>query len=299
MISFTTMNPKPNFLIVGAPKCGTTALYKYIGSHPNVFMPEVKEPYYFVQPKEKIGEGPADLSYRNFVDSEGDYAELFVSVNANHQAIGEASAGYLYFHELAIPKIQKALGDPKIIILLRDPVARAFSSHVHHVRADRESEDFTTAWELQDERNRKGWWFGFQLKKVGLYADAVNAFQKSFSNVKVILNDDLRYDTAATVRSVFEFLKVESSFKTEVARLHNENLLPRSKKLQRRIVKLQHRCFLPGPMLKFLDQINSYRPVLDPEIAAMIAPEFREDLGKTSELIGRDLFFWFDRYQSG
>ena len=94
---------KPNFLIVGAPKCGTTALYKYLSGHPCVFMPEVKEPYYYIKPKECIGEGPKDLSYRGFIDQEDAYHALFDAATEAHQAIGEASAGYLHFHELAIP----------------------------------------------------------------------------------------------------------------------------------------------------------------------------------------------------
>lgn len=291
------MSAQPNFLIVGAPKCGTTALYAYLNKHREVFMPEVKEPYFFVKPKEVIGEGPADLSHRMFIDSEQEYAALFDGVGATHRAIGEASAGYLHFHQLVIPQVLEKLGDVRIIILIRDPVARAFSSHIHHVREQRETEDFRRAWELQERRAEKGYWFGFQLREVGCYASAIRAYQEAFSRVKVILNDDLNRETAATVRSCLEFLEVDPAIELAVSERHNENRLTRSETARTMIRAIRRRHLIPGSLARRAHRWNSYRPVLDREFAAEIAPEFADDLRDTSELIERDLGGWLDRYR--
>ncbi|HAW19921.1 MAG TPA: hypothetical protein DCX14_07045 [Flavobacteriales bacterium] len=288
---------KPNFLIVGAPKCGTTALYKYLGAHPNIFMPEVKEPYYYIKPKEPIGEGPKDLSYRGFVDSETDYRALFESATEQQLAIGEASAGYLYFHELAISRIKRDLGDVKIIILIRDPVARAFSSHVHHVRGGREDVSFEKAWHLQDKRKRDRIWFGFQLRDVGFYAKAIAAYQQSFSQVKIILNDDLNRDTTSAVKSVFNFLEVSDSFDLPSVERHNQNLLPRCPTLAKNLQRLKSRGLIPQSVFEYFKNKNLYKPELPLEFAKEIAPDFEADLRETSQLVGRDLSFWLEKYK--
>ena len=181
--------------------------------------------------------------------------------------------------------------------MLRDPVARAFSSHIHHVRMNRENEGFRRALELQDARNRLGWWFGFQLKAVGLYAESIRAYQNAFSSVKVILNDDLNKRTTETVRSTLEFLGIESSHRLEVSQRHNENRLTRSPSLKQLIRRLERLRLLSAGLARAANNLNTYRPSLDMAFAATIAPEFKSDLEKSSDLIGRDLCFWLDRYR--
>jgi hypothetical protein len=75
----------PNFLIVGAPKCGTTALYHYLRQHPQVFLPRRKEPYYFVKPKAQIGRGPKDLTWEAMVDDAEVYRGLFNSATSHQR----------------------------------------------------------------------------------------------------------------------------------------------------------------------------------------------------------------------
>ena len=79
------MGEIPNFFIVGAPKCGTTALYEYLRAHPNVFMPELKEPHFFAK----------DLGGYPRIKTLEAYRELFEARAAQHLAVGEASVYYL------------------------------------------------------------------------------------------------------------------------------------------------------------------------------------------------------------
>ena len=137
---------KPNFFIVGAAKAGTTALYYYLKRHPDVFMCPIKEPHYF----------SSDIRYENFstfhkrvhsklkirdylqnsqlyevhidwVTGWMDYLALFRESNGE-KAIGEASTGYLY-SESAAANIAEKCPKAKIIIVLRDPIERAFSHY--------------------------------------------------------------------------------------------------------------------------------------------------------------------------
>lgn len=293
--AFRKIKMLPNFLIVGAPKCGTTSLYKYLMQHPEVYMPQRKEPYYFVKPKQRIGHGPKDLSHILMVDSIQEYLLLFDSATTIHAAVGEASAGYLYFYKESIPHIKETLGDPKIIIILRDPVARAFSSHIHHVRAGRESENFINAWHLQESREAHGWWFGFQLLKVGLYAASIEAFQSSFSNVMVILQDEFRLNTLNTLLDVCSFLGISRSYPFDPTIQCNVNTLPRSAALQSLITKLRHKQ-APSFLLNQLSSMNTYKPSISMDDARYIAPSFKQDLIATSMIIDRDLTHWLEQY---
>jgi hypothetical protein len=289
------MKYKPNFLIVGAPKCGTTALYRYLQSHPEVFMPKVKEPYYFIQPKEIIGHGPKDLSWRTMVDDKNEYYKLFQDADSKNKAIGEASAGYLYFHKESIPKIKAEIGDPKIIILIRNPIERAFSSHIHHVRAGRESISFMDAWMAQKQRKEAGWWFGFQLRDVGLYSEGISAFQKSFSEVMIIKQEDLLKKTNDTLAEIYKYLNLSPGYFVDIQRRFNENILPRSSKVKLIVDKFERRQIFPK-IVKKITSINSYKPILSIQDAQKIAQEFEEDLKITGKLCNKDLSGWLNKY---
>src|SRR2546423_13792913 len=94
---------KPNFLLVGAGKSATRSLYNYLIQHPDVFMPKMKEPQFFVA-KEVKGR------IQKWVEDEKKYFHLF-DVTHGKKAIGEASVMYLFFYREAIPNIKKYLGD--------------------------------------------------------------------------------------------------------------------------------------------------------------------------------------------
>ena len=123
------MNSKPNFLIVGAAKAGTTSLAKYLGAHPDIFIPEQKELRFFIKdtilqinPKDPLLEG---ILKQSILDKE-EYFSLF---DVKEKLTGDASVHYLYHHEEAILNIKKYVGDVHIIIMLRNPVKRAISNY--------------------------------------------------------------------------------------------------------------------------------------------------------------------------
>ncbi|NEO53881.1 MAG: sulfotransferase [Okeania sp. SIO3B5] len=122
----------PNFLMIGAPKAGTTSLYEYLKQHPQVYLSEIKEPHFFSF--EGRTQGFNDPSRANFIRKKvtkiEDYKKLFEEVK-DEVAIGEASTSYIYIPE-AVERIKKYVPDVKIIAILRNPADRAFSHYLQH-----------------------------------------------------------------------------------------------------------------------------------------------------------------------
>ena len=108
---------KPNFFIIGAPKCGTTSVYSWLKDHPYIFMPDFKEPHHFYSP---YGEPIKREKYEN----------LFMDADMEHFAVGEASVWYL-FSGKAIDRILEYEASAKFIVLIRNPIEMAPSLHNH------------------------------------------------------------------------------------------------------------------------------------------------------------------------
>ena len=127
----------PNFLVVGAGKSGTTSLYHYLKAHPDVFMSRIKEPGFIVAQFIKMPQSGVGDERQSTVGNFSDYCRLFEDAEGK-KAVGEASNDNLYHYERAIPYIKRFFGDIKIIIILRNPVDRAFSAYTYLLRDNRE-----------------------------------------------------------------------------------------------------------------------------------------------------------------
>ena len=129
----------PDFLIVGAAKSGTTALYHYLGQHPEVFLSPIKETNFFAQKGKNLDfNGPKDnlITHKKTITETVDYYNQFTNVT-NEKAIGEICPSYLYYKD-APKNIKEHIPEVKIIAILREPVSRAFSAWVHLTRDGRE-----------------------------------------------------------------------------------------------------------------------------------------------------------------
>lgn len=134
---------KPNFFIIGAPKCGTSSLYHWLSRHPKVFTTDIKEPHFFAE----------ELKSRR-VRTLNRYEELFKNATNNHLAIGEASTGYLFYQE-AVTRIENRYSDVKYVVMLRNPTEMAKSLHEQEIQCGTEHvRDFESAWRLSPERRR-------------------------------------------------------------------------------------------------------------------------------------------------
>ncbi len=216
----------PDFFIVGHAKCGTTALYEMLRRHPQVFMPDRKEPWYFAcdNPNpQTTGERSIAFTGRRR-ESLGDYLSLFADARAG-QRVGEASSSYLWSRS-APASIAAMRPDARIVAIFREPASFLRSLHLQMLSTHTETEkDFRMAVELDDARResrhipKTSYW-----PQVLIYSDRVRYVEQlaryravfPADQMLVLIYDDFRADNQATVRRVMRFLEIDDSHPIEV-----------------------------------------------------------------------------------
>jgi hypothetical protein len=198
--------PLPNFLILGAQKAGTTALYAYLRWHPQITGPSFKEVSFFD---------------RHYARGERWYRAHMPA--RRRPFVGEASPSYL-FHPLAPQRVAQLLPNARLIALLRNPVDRAFSHYQHEVSLGREPLTFEQAIEREETRMRgelermlddpayfsEPWW-NYTYVARGRYAEQLQRWFDAFprEQLLVLLTEELAQDTPAAYRRVLDFLGVD------------------------------------------------------------------------------------------
>ncbi|MBX6422897.1 sulfotransferase [Thermosulfurimonas sp. F29] len=295
----------PNFLIVGAAKSGTTSLYYYLKEHPEIFLPDKKELRFFSQMRGDF-RGPGDENLnRTIVKDINDYMKFFETVKME-KAVGDISPDYLYYFRNSIKNIKKFLGDPKIIIILRNPIERAYSHYLYFLRDGREYLSFEEALSQEERRNLLNWEWAWFYKDVGFYYNQVKAYLENFSEVKIYLYDDLKKDPLKLVQDIYKFLEVNDSFVPKsINEKFNISGVPKNKFLHKLLVqpnpiifpiKFVLKSMLPRDTRqrlrnKFLQKILK-KPQMKPETREYLKQLYKEDILKLQELIKRDLSHW-------
>lgn len=301
---------QPNFFIIGAPKCGTTALSEYVRSHPNVFMTDPKEPNFFDR----------DLDYYLLGDPDSyeGYLRLYRDALPQHTARGEASVWYLH-SKVAAERIHAIHPDARLIAMVRDPVQLVQSLHAHLLYTHQEDvEDFETAWKLQEERaqgrclpaNVRDPAFYLEYAEIARVSVQLERFLECFSRdqLLVIVFDDFRRDAGACYRAVLEHIGVEDDGRTDFAPV-NQSKVHRWQWLS----NLTQRP--PGPALAMahsmksalgidrlgiLERVRSVnrelrkREPLDEAFEAELRRGFEPEVRALSRLLGRNLDAWID-----
>lgn len=223
-------NTRPNFLLIGAPKAGTTSVAAYLEEHPEVFISEEKEPFYFISDivqSISLDDPMLDAILKKSRLKWDDYLELFEDVGEEIKFRGEATVHYLYHYETVIPKVKEKLGDIPIIILLRDPVSRAFSNYTYQSRGQLNS--FEDSLRLEKSRKDRGWnsfWF---YKETGNYYKPVSAYLDNFTNVYICTFEDFKNNDIDFMQKLYSFLGVNTNFVPNTKTKHNTTLVPKSK----------------------------------------------------------------------
>lgn len=300
--------PFPNFLIIGAPKCGTTALYHVLKQHPEIYMSPVKEPHYFTFNGEiPIFNGPGGSYFRRVaVTSPVDYLMLFASAHGYH-AIGEASPSYLR-SQVAATRIFNSLPTAKIIVLLRQPADRAYS-HFQYSRANAVEplSSFSDALEQESLREANGWSPIHFYRQGGFYFSSLSRYFELFprEQIRVYLYEDWNESPEAVLQDLFRFLGVDELFRPEIRR-SNVTLLARSDRLNQLAKKPERTEHLLTPLMPAVltksiitgirsinNKFNLYKPpAISPEIRRQLTEGYREDILKLQKLIDRDLSRW-------
>jgi len=307
-VSLRHSSPFPNFFIIGAPKCGTTALYSILRQHPEIYMSPVKEPHYFTfEGDAPAYPGPGGNYFRRVaVTRPRDYLLLFAGAK-DHRAIGEASPTYLG-SDVAAKRIHKAAPAAKIIVLLRQPAERAYS-HYQYLRFHgvETAGSFAEALQQEDIRRAEGWSKILFCRQGGYYFANLSRYYELFprEQIKVYLYEDWNGSPEAVLHDLFNFLGVDEHFVPNIRR-SNVTLIPRVHRLNRLAQKperirrllapiapaLLHAGIIAG-LQKLNRRVNLYTPPpIDPDIRKELTEGYREDILELQELIGRDLAHW-------
>ncbi|MEO1005258.1 MAG: sulfotransferase [Cyanobacteria bacterium J06638_38] len=294
----------PNFLIVGAAKAGTTSLYSYLKQHPQIYMSPVKETNFFAFEGAELNfAGGISQGYLDdFKTNIDDYRAQFQGVN-NEIAIGEASPSYLYLPK-AVERIKYYIPEVKIIVILRNPIERAYSHFLHHLR-DRlvEYRDFEQALDAEAQAIADNWWWDYHYIQVGLYYQQLKRYFANFKQeqIKVWLYEDLTTDSLALIQDICQFLNVERQFTPDMAARLNATGVPRYRTLdalikEPNLIKTVYQL-LPAKLRQPITaQINKRNPLqkppLLPHIRQQLLERYREDILQLQQLIQRDLSDW-------
>jgi len=293
----------PNFLIVGAAKSGTTSLYYYLKEHPEICISKnIKETFFFTG-KDFKDVNKESCNYGRYAVTSLERYKLLFNHCGNKKVRGEVCVAYLFFYKESIQNIKKILSDKvKIIIVLRNPIDRAFSNYLHHVRDGCEKETFEKALSLEKERKRKKWWWGYYLIEAGMYYDQVKAYLENFSEVKIYLYDDLKKDPLSLVQDIYRFLEVNDSFTPKSLGIkYNVSGIPKNRFFYEIIfksnpIKSVITPFIPRNLREKIIAIASQKllkkPQMKPETREYLKELYQEDVLKLQGLIKRDLTHW-------
>ena len=290
----------PNLLIVGAAKSGTTSLHNYLNQHPSVFMCSPKEPHFLIN--KDIGEQRIPKG----VLSVEDYKFLFKG-SSTKKYRGESSVMYLSFPEFAIKNINKYLSkDVKIIIMLRNPVDRAYSGYQHVRRYNfMESLSFEKALDQSESRyhNTSNMTPASRYLELGMYFEQVKRFIEEFDNVHVIIYDDYKNNFNSEIDNVFKFLDVDA-FKVNTDEKHMvggwewKNYWIKSLMMKKNPFKTALKFLLPFKSLRKsimenLKKGNTNKiEKINPETEKWLKEYYKSDVKKLSLLLDKDLNNW-------
>jgi hypothetical protein len=283
---------KPDFFLVGAPRCGTTALYTYLKQHPEIFMSPIKEPQFFA---EFLGDHRRICSW-------SDYLNCFAGADLEKR-IGEASVAYLAAPNSA-KDIKAFSPEARIIIMLRNPVD--VMNSLYHLRRFNNLEDelsFESA-VAADEHGRRPYELTYRAKVK--FSEQVKRFVDIFGrdNIHIIIFDDFKADTALVYRNTLEFLDVRSDCRTSFP-VVNANPRARSKVLWKAVshppqllrsiihplTSQRARSYL-GSFLNRLNIVYEKRQPIAPDLKSRLNIEFVPEVEKLSAVTGRDLSAW-------
>ncbi|MCP5372504.1 MAG: sulfotransferase domain-containing protein [Hyphomicrobiales bacterium] len=292
----------PNLFIVGAQKCGTTALADYLREHPDIFVPMEKEFWFYCD----------DIERKVPIMPEWRFKLAFEDWDKEKYAV-DASPLYMFSTE-AHTRIKECSPDAKIIIMLREPAEMAYSLFYQLKYGRNEDADsFEAALDLEPERaagrsipSNVYFRINTQYTFLGKYADHVQTYFDTFGrdNVHVIIYDDFRADTQASYLAVLAFLGLDPHTAVEFS-VRNPNQRSRTRSLNRLAQRppkwmgaitglffSREARWRVRQWIKKLNSVDEPRPPMRPETRARLNAVFAEDVDRLGRLLGRDLSHW-------
>jgi hypothetical protein len=315
------MSRLPNFFIAGAPKAGTTSLYHYLDQHPQVYMSPVKEPNFFAAEIREENFDPqlrpdivrdavnlrdflsGDMREKRFggiVEEWEDYLRLFA--HADHEsAVGEASVCYLW-SRTAPEGIAARIPDAKILLMLRDPAERAFSQYLHGAGNGAINWSFREHIQRNLRHQSEQICVHYPFLEFGLYAEQLGRYRERFGrNVWVGFHEDFQHRPLEVYRSICRFLEIAADFSPDMQSRRMQAQVPILSSLGR----MKRWGFwqaaakaTPARLRPLFRRALIRRPGatrMDPADRRYLVDFYREDIGKLSSLLDRNLDCWMAR----
>jgi hypothetical protein len=221
----------PDFLVLGGQKCGTTSLYQYLISHPFIISAMKKQMHFFDNHYEK------GVSWYRAHFPSYFYKHYFKYINKRDFITGEATPYYI-FHPLAARRAAKFVPNAKFILVIRNPVERAYSHYHHEIRKGTEKLSFQEAIAKEPERLagekekmlNDEYYYSFNYQRYsylsrGLYAEQLAEWFKYFPKEQffIVKSEDMRHNTIDIVKQIFDFLDLPkfSEFNLEKDQYYN------------------------------------------------------------------------------
>lgn len=300
---------RPDFLVIGAPKAGTTALHTALAQHPDIFVSTPKEPKYWLcdgaPPPAWCGPGDKH-SQQEWIWHHDSYRALFEPAR-DDQVRGESTPFYLWSRG-AHRRIAESLPEVRLIAVVRDPVDRAYSNWMHLWSDGLEPEsDFATAFALQDERARAGWAPFWRYGDLGRYGEQLDHLYRFVDPARILV---MRYrelvdDPGSAVDRASRFLGIREGMVAEIPRDNSRAFVPPGWRprvfgpVVRGGARLGQfarpevwRRLHPTLISVLSSGTDAHRPHLDPGQRLRLQAAFSDDIDLLSRLTGQDFGDW-------
>ena len=281
---------KVNLFIVGTPKAGTTSLHHYLNEFPEILMSIRKEPDFFSD-REIQEQG---LYYGNSrINTLSKYNSLFSSWT-DESIIGEASVSYLFYPDVP-ERIKLYNENSKIIIMLRDPIERAFSHYLMDYRLGLTSDTFEEEFDKKNTLNFQ------QYFLLGNYFHQVKRYLDIFGkeNVHIIWYSDFKENTANELNKVISFLEINTDFRVDFNKVHNSFSMPKNNFIRKiySIVWLRKTLsfLLPENLLIYIKTVlfnKVNKPKLSERTRELLYEYYLPDIQSLEKLLSVNLSQW-------
>lgn len=300
--------PNINLFIVGAAKSGTTSLYNYLAQHPDVFFPNVKEPNFYADaeahnPSAYVKPKKGKFYHNKIIKDPAVYFSLFEEVK-NQAVVADSSPSYLWDKKTAA-RIYKDFPEAKIVMLLRNPVQRAFSQFLMDLKDGNQTEENFKQALLNDANTQpKTWGIAHLYTEIGLYHDQVKQYLDTFGNqqVKVVIYEDFIKDTAKHLKDICTFLNIDTSYIATIDynKVYNPYVVPKGK-LSKFILTYKNKfgllkLLVPKFIKEYLNNEMLFKqekkPKMQPSDKAYLNSVFAPDILKLEHLLQKDIKHW-------
>ncbi len=286
----------PDFFLLGAAKCGTTSLHDYLRQHPELFLPYVKELNFFDADAERFAAG-LDRYRAYFTD-------------AGHRQAGEATPSYFRRTDVVPARMRQLYESqpPRFLLLLRDPVERAYSHYLHNVSEGREPLAFAEALRAEQAQPASKWraWKGYFAD--GVYADTLATWFDAFPRERflILLSCNLAANPDGVLRRIFRFLDVDPAVTVDTGKRLNQTGERQSRRIGRLLAWVPDglletaRGWIPESIRLGIEQFirrrstgsETDRPALDPVLERQLRRRYDPHVQRLASMIDRDLSAW-------